>query len=182
MELVNVDKTPYIRQLKKLYKESFPKAEKKPFWMMRKKCREGTMEMFALSENGDTFVGLAIFIYFRDMVLLDYFAIELSFRGMGKGSKALELIKEKFKHKRFFLEIESIYEDCPDIKNRQNRRKFYMANGMMSQNYLVSLFGTQMEVLSAGAAIRYEEYETMYRELFSKRVARKHIHFLRNVL
>ena len=94
----------------------------------------------------------------------------------------MELIKEKFKDKRFFLEIESIFEDCPDIKNRQNRRKFYMANGMMSQNYLVSLFGTQMEVLSAGAAIRYEEYETMYRELFSKRVARKHIHFLRNVL
>ena len=57
-----------------------------------------------------------------------------------------------------------------------------MANGLKSQNYLVSLFGTQMEVLSAGAAISYEEYETMYRELFTERVTRKHIHFLRNVL
>lgn len=182
MELINVDETPYMRQLKKLYNESFPKAEKKPFWIMRKKCREGTMEMFALTENGSIFVGLAIFIYFRDMVLLDYFAIEPSFRGMGKGSEALELIKRRFSDKRFFLEIESVYEECSDIKNRQNRRKFYMANGLKSQNYLVSLFGTEMEILSAGAAISYEEYETMYRKLFTERVARKHIHFLKNVL
>ena len=182
MELINVNDTPYLRQLKKLYQSSFPRAEKKPFWLMRKKCREGIMEMFALVEEQNTFAGLAIFIYFKDMVLLDYFAIEPSFRGMGKGSKALELIKKKFEDRRFFLEIESVYEECPDIENRRNRRRFYLANGMKSQNYLVMLFGTEMEILSAGAAIVYEEYETMYRELFTGRVTRKHIHFLRNVL
>lgn len=181
MELINVYETPHLKQLKKLYGISFPRAEKKPFWLMRKKCREGTMEMFALVEE-NIFAGLAIFIYYRDMVLLDYFAIEPSLRGMGKGSKALELIKKKFEDRRFFLEIESVYEECPDIENRRRRRKFYLDNGMISQNYIVLLFGTEMEILSAGAAIGYEEYETMYRELFTGRVTRKHIHFLRNVL
>lgn len=182
MKLINVNKTSYMKQLKSLYKKSFPAAEKKPFRLMLRKCQEGTMEMFAIVEEDDIFAGLAIFIYYRDMVLLDYFAIEPSLRGMGKGSEALELIKQKFADKRFFLEIESIYEDCPDLANRQNRRKFYLANGMKSQNYLVLLFGTEMELLSAGAEIGYEEYEMMYRDIFSSRVIRKHIQFLRNVL
>lgn len=182
MELINVYKTPYMKQLKSLYKSSFPAAEKKPFWLIRKKCHEGIMEMFAIVDRENTFAGLAIFIYYKDMVLLDYFAIEPSLRGMGKGSEALELIKQKFTDKRFFLEIESVYEDCPDLKNRQNRRKFYLANGMQSQNYLVLLFGTEMELLSAGASVQYEEYEMMYREIFTERATRKHIQFLRNVL
>lgn len=182
MELINVNNTPYLRQLKKLYKTSFPRAEKKPFWLMRKKCREGTMEMSALTEEDGTFAGLAIFVYYKDMVLLDYFAIEPSLQRMGKGSEALGLIKEKFADRRFFLEIESVYEDCPNLENRKKRRKFYLTNGMISQNYLVRLFGVEAEILSAGAPIGYEEYEAMYHEMFTKRVLKKHIQFLRNVL
>ncbi|MGN0513141.1 MAG: GNAT family N-acetyltransferase [Lachnospiraceae bacterium] len=178
MELINVNETPYLSQFKKLYEDSFPKSEKKPFAMMQKMCCEGRMEMFAIVQDECNFAGLAIFAYYEDLVLLDYFAIESEMRGKGLGSEILSAMKEKFADRRFFLEIESVFEECPDIENRKRRRKFYMTNDMKSQGYLVSLFGVEMEILSAGGEIKYEEYEALYRSIVPEELLKK-IKFIR---
>lgn len=178
MKIINVNKTPYMSRLKRLYNQSFPAAEKKPFTMMLKLCREKRMEIFAVvnDENNmkwwdkGNFIGLAIFVYYNDLVLLDYFAIDKRLRSNGYGSSALALIKKMFSDRKLFLEIESVYCECDDIDNRKLRRKFYMANGMQSQGYIVELFGVDMEILSVGSSVAYEEYEALYRSFLPKQL------------
>ena len=80
------------KRLKKIYLEAFPKAERKPFWLMRQKAKKGVMELLALQEGKQT-VGLAFTVLCEDMVLLDYFAIDRACRGQHLGSKALWLIQ-----------------------------------------------------------------------------------------
>ena len=40
-----------LRQMKKLYLQAFPKSERKPFRLMRKKAREGVMELLVIHEK-----------------------------------------------------------------------------------------------------------------------------------
>lgn len=94
-----------LRKIKKIYLEAFPKSERKPFRLMKQKAAEGVMEFLAIREKGKL-AGLAITVLYKDMVLLDYFAIEKSFRGQNLGTEALALLKKRYEGRRFFLEIE----------------------------------------------------------------------------
>ena len=80
--------------MKKLYLQAFPKSERKPFRLMRKKAREGVMELLVIHEKKEL-LGLAITVRYKDMVLLDYFAVETGHRGKKIGSCALELLKQQ---------------------------------------------------------------------------------------
>ena len=68
------------RWMKKTYLDSFPKSERKPFGLMKLKVRQGVMEFLVILEKGRP-VGLAITVLYRDLVLLDYFAIHRAYRG-----------------------------------------------------------------------------------------------------
>ncbi len=57
MNLIRADKNQ-IKHIKRLYKFSFPRGERKPFWLIRKKQREGLAEILAICDDG--FLGLAI--------------------------------------------------------------------------------------------------------------------------
>ena len=81
-----------LRKIKKIYLEAFPKSERKPFRLMKQKAAEGIMEFLSIRERGKL-TGLAITVLYKDMVLLDYFAIEKSFRGQNLGTEALALLK-----------------------------------------------------------------------------------------
>ena len=56
-----------LRQMKKLYLQAFPKSERKPFRLMRKKAREGVMELLVIHEKKEL-LGLAITVHYKDMV------------------------------------------------------------------------------------------------------------------
>ena len=60
---------------------------------MRKKAREGVMELLVIHEKKEL-LGLAITVRYKDMELLDYFALETGHRGKKIGSCALELLKQ----------------------------------------------------------------------------------------
>ena len=91
-----------LRKIKKIYLEAFPKSERKPFRLMKQKAAEGIMEFLSIRERGKL-TGLAITVLYKDMVLLDYFAIEKSFRGQNLGTEALALLKKRYEGRRFFF-------------------------------------------------------------------------------
>ena len=88
----------------RLYKEAFPRSERKPFSLMERRERFGHMEILSIEEEG--FLGLAITVLHEDLVLLDYFAISSGARGQGAGGRALSLLKKRYAGRRLFLEIE----------------------------------------------------------------------------
>lgn len=153
-----------------LYMEAFPEEERKPFKLIEEKAQQGEMEILSLSEEGQ-FIGLAITVIYKDMVLIDYFAIAPNNREKGLGSKALELLKGRYKDYRLFLEIELADEKAQNNEERIRRKAFYHKNGLSDAKVYVSLFGVEMELLTVDCQLTYEEYYGLYEGVFGKKIA-----------
>lgn len=159
-----------IRKIRKLYVSAFPKSERKPFWLIKRKATQGKMEILAITENG--FAGLAIMMFYKDMALLDYFAIDPERRSGGLGSKALKVLSDMYSDRRLFLEIElPDGSDSDEIKRR--RKAFYLRNGLVEANFKADLFGVPMEMLTFGCKISEEEYFGIYKNVFGSMFSNK---------
>lgn len=147
-----------------LYQKAFPQEERKPFSLIERKAAMGSMEILVLKEDGKR-CGLAITAMGHDIILLDYFAIAEEYQGQGLGSDALFLLKELYRDKQFFLEIEELDGTQPNFRERVRRKDFYLRNGMLETGIHIELFHVKMELLSSRPGLSYEECEALYREL-----------------
>lgn len=152
-------------KIKKLYMKAFPLNERKPFYLIKQKAAGSESDVWMLDQGGE-FMGLAITMNADDLVLLDYFAIHENKRGGGYGSKALKKLREYYDGKRFFLEIESVYEEAEDIEIRKRRKNFYLRNGLIEIGIIAKLFGVNMELLGFGCRVSFEEYRGLYRRIY----------------
>lgn len=165
-----------LEDIRKLYESSFPKSEKKPFEFMRKKQKEGYFDMLAIEEEEGKFCGLAIMLLAGGWVLLDYLAIDPGCQGTGLGSRTLAALQERYGKERIVVEIESTIRDAEGSGNGQERlrrKAFYLRNGMVPMGFLVDLFGVEMEVLTFGSQITFEQYHGIYAEVLPEEMAEK---------
>lgn len=171
MRLVSAGEDMVRGQLQDLYIRSFPACERKPCEVIVQKQQAGELDVFSIEEAG-SFCGLAITIRYQDIVLLDYFAIEESVRNSGYGSRALALLCEHYRGKRFILEVESTRESAPNQEQRVARKGFYLRNGWKDLGILVFIYETQMELLGYDTSVSFEEYEELYRHHYPERLPR----------
>lgn len=150
----------------KLYVQAFPKAERKPFGMIRKKYREGATDVWCVERDG-SFCGIAITINGEELVLLDYFAMERSCRGQRIGSEALVMLMERYFPRGLFVEIESTLDEVPDLQDRLRRKQFYLNNGMQELCVTAKLFGVDMELLGSGCSLTFHQYRNFYRDNYN---------------
>lgn len=149
------------KKIKKLYKTAFPRYERKPIFIIKHTYKKGSTDVWIIEENSD-FLGFMITLNTEELILLDYFAVVPEMRGKGVGTEALKILQEKYSNKKLFLETESVYTEAPNIEERKKRKRFYLNNGMTETGIIVSLFGTDMEVLSFGCELSFEEYSLIY--------------------
>lgn len=161
-----------LRQMKRLYLEAFPLAERKPFGLMKRKAKKGEMELLAIVD-GSQFVGLAITVLYNDKVLLDYFAICRAFRGKKYGSEALQILLNNYQDKRMIFEIELAGENADESDDKVRRKRFYLRNGLKETGIHIRLFGVPMEILTEGKPITYEEYHEVYDYIIGSTYASK---------
>lgn len=175
--LKNAISTEQLNQIRKLYEASFPKTEKKPFGMMVEKQKEGLCEILSIEDERGNFCGLAIMILAAGLALLDYFAIEPRCQGGGLGSAALRELRERYGSDKIVVEIERTTgpeaEAAENAQDRTRRKAFYLRNGMVPMEFLVDLFGVEMEVLTFGRKLAYEEYYAIYDKVLPKQMADK---------
>lgn len=169
VELVPVTGGQTLRQIKKLYREAFPRCERKPFAVIWEKSRKGQMELLAIDSEG--FAGLVITVLYGDIVLLDYFAVSPERRGDGIGSAVMALLQSRYAGKRLLLEIEDPDVPCDNREERERRRRFYLRNGLTVMPYGITLFGVPMRVLTRGGAVSFAEYHAVYACTFSPLLA-----------
>lgn len=172
MKLVNPD-SETLSKIKRLYRAAFPRVERKPFRFILRQIEKGEAELFALETNDGKFAGLAFTVKYNDLVMLDYFAIHPKLRGKGIGSKALGALKEKYADSRFLLEIESVDVPCKNLEIRRKRREFYLKNGMHPAGFTAHVFYTDLEILTAGKPVSFEEYRDLYISHIGRRAAKK---------
>ena len=171
MRLRKVQSREDWRSIKKLYNEAFPANEKKPFWMIRWKHRNGAADVWVM-EHKEEFSGIAITINGADLVLLDYFAVSRDKRSCGIGSAALKALQEAYEGRRFFLEIESVEEGEKTQEERERRKRFYLANSMQELGIYVTLFGVDMELLGYNCEVDFDEYRGLYFDTYGNWAAK----------
>lgn len=145
-----------------LYRKAFPANERKPFAMIIRKTISGQWDSWVLTDSQNQFLGLATTVNWKDIVLLDYFAIAEEKRNSGYGSEALKKLQECYHNKKFILEIERADQPSDNSEERVRRKAFYLRNGMEALGILVCLFGVEMELLAYNCKVSFEEYKGMY--------------------
>lgn len=155
-----------LLKIKELYTKSFPVNERKPFSMILKNREKGITDILAAIDDNGNFCGLAIFVFYKDIVLLDYFAVCEELRGNGIGTVLLRKIQERFSDKRLMLEIE--LADDGMFGDKIRRKKFYLLGGMSETGLYVRLFGVKMEILSYRCEVTFGEYLELYRMLVGR--------------
>lgn len=157
----------HFRQIERLYLSAFPDCERKPFALIREKAVTGAVDVFILEEEG-AFVGLAITMKDNDLVLLDYFAVAEDARRHGNGARALKLLYEQYKDRRFFLEIESTKAEADNLEQRRKRKQFYLRNGLQETGLEAIVFDTEMELLCHRCELAFEEYVGIYEHVYGR--------------
>ena len=107
MKLIKSRKPRNLMNIYRLYLKSFPKNERKPFPFILLKQWRGTTEVLSIRNSKGEFLGLAITALQNNLALIAYFAVSGEKRGTGIGSKALQLLRERYSDKKIFLEIEN---------------------------------------------------------------------------
>lgn len=155
---------PQLRGLEKLYHASFPDYEAKPFEMIVNGVKEGRMDSYILkaAKEKETELkpaGLAFLIKGKDIMLLDYLAINPDFQSGGLGSRMIKELSSIY-DQPLIIEIESTNLDIKpeDQDQRERRKSFYIRNGFFDCNQEIELFGVQMELMSTHRPIAYPEY------------------------
>lgn len=171
IKLKNAQTRLDIKNVKKLYKEAFPKFEQKPFRKILKLNAKKVCDIFCVQDDEDNFYGLAITLKYKNLVLLDYFAICSKFRGQSVGSKALKSLQEYYKENTLIIEIEDANDSkAENILQRIKRKNFYLKNNMNLQNFKVNIFGCPMEILTFNGDIKFEEYHQIFEQYFNKNI------------
>lgn len=149
-----------------LYLTAFPASERKPFGIIRKMHAQAKADVWCILKDGK-FAGFAATVNGSDLILLDYLAVQKSYRGGGVGSAAMEQLMSQYAEKGFFVEIESTKVDCIDLPVRLMRRHFYEAAGMADLGVSVQVFGVMMDLLGTRCAMTFEDYRGFYRDHYS---------------
>lgn len=150
----------------RLYQSAFPRNEKKPFSMICTMYKKGKCDVWYF-EKDRKFAGLVVTINGPDKVLLDYLAVNRKYRGQGFGSEILRQMREQYRGKGVFLEIETVKESADNYEERKRRKQFYLSNGMTELGVCVELFGVEMELLGFDCTLTFEEYHAFYRDNYN---------------
>lgn len=149
-----------------LYRRAFPRYERKPFRVILRSAKEGKTDIWTIRRDGK-FAGLATTVNSPQIVLLDYFAVKGSLRGQGVGSAALCELAKIYAGRGLFVEIESTRVQAKNQPERERRKRFYEACGMVPMGTEADLFGTHMELLGIRCSLTFAEYQNFYRVYYS---------------
>ena len=160
-----------IDKILEIYTEAFPKEERKPFEVICEHNRTGKAQLMSIVLDGDV-AGMAHTYIYGEFAMVDYFAIHKDQRGKGIGKEVISLIREMYKGKKIYLEIED-----PNIGDMQARRLgFYKRCGLKQVGTYVNLFGVDMELLAFDDFnVSFEEYFALYAFMGGEEFARKNV-------
>ena len=163
-------------QLFRLYHDSFPRYERKPFRIILSMWKKGKTDIWVITEK-KKIIGFASTINGDRLILLDYLAILPKERGRGYGCRMLSAFREQYQEKGFFVEIESVYEKSSECADHIRRKRFYERNGLKEMRVLASVFDVPMELMGWNCQLDFQEYRLFYKENYSA-FAAEHIHEL----
>lgn len=135
-----------MRLVKKLYKQAFPVNERRPLFLVRKNREDMVSELLSLV-RGNEFLGFTLLQTWRDIVHIDYLAVNPDYRGQGMGGEMIEKIVQRYPNMRVVLELEQQDAQASNAKQREMRKAFYLRNGFFETNLIQRVAGYDMDVM-----------------------------------
>ena len=159
MQLVKAQKKDY-KEVFDLYKKSFPSLEKKPLWLIKKGLKS-TYEIYIVRDE-DKLAGFMISVRndSRNVVMLDYLAVNPEIRSKGYGSFILKEIAKVYEGKTLFLACEKLDDEAENAEQRKKRLAFYERNGWKNTGLLTKGSSGEMYLLSFSPITREDYLET----------------------
>ena len=136
------------KEIRRIYKENFPKAERVPF----KNLFSGVFEKFKLYgffNNINETLGFVHLINEEEFVHINYIAVEKRYQRKGLGERFIQWVKLTFK-KPIVVDVENFDLKAPNIEQRINRLKFYYKSGFMDGDKEFEWAGTKMFYMKTG--------------------------------
>ena len=160
-----------LDKLLEIYTEAFPKEERKPFEVICEHNRTGKAELSSILIDGQA-AGMVHTYVFGEFAMVDYFAIHKDKRNLGAGSRVIELIREKYKGYKIYLEI----EDASIGEMQARRLEFYKRCGLKQVGTYVNLFGVDMELLAFNDfSVSFHEYFELYAYMGGVEFAKRNV-------
>lgn len=148
--------------IKKIYKNSFPLFERKPFFMVKSKVQSGQSDAIVFLQGNDI-VGFASTLIYKNLVLLDYFAIDKAYRSCGYGSAALQCLFKKYSGKKIILTAEEPNPKAANSIQREKRLQFYFKNSMKDNSFKMRAFADmRFCVLSYPETVTQDEFMSVH--------------------
>lgn len=150
-------KSKDIHKIKSIFKYSFPKEERMPFFMMLLLSKTQNMEFISFYD-GDTLCGFVYMASNQNITFIIYLAVDEQLRSKGYGSCMISDIQQMYPNNKIVLYIDQPDEDALDKEQRIKRKAFYLRNNFKESGYLVqSTPKVLQEVLvKNGAFVEYE--------------------------
>ena len=152
-------------RIRLLYRQAFPRYERKPFGIITRMQKEGRTDVWMALQDGH-FVGFAATINAPDVILLDYLAVHPKRRSQGVGSAFLQSLLTQYEGKGLFVEIEAADRDDP-TGEKARRKAFYQRNDLTDMHVVAILFGVRMELLGRGCNMDFDAYRAFYHDHYN---------------
>lgn len=166
VEILNANQKPW-KEIKEIYMEAFPKAERKPFFTVRRSVNKGKSLLLTAMEN-EVLQGFVMAIPYKNMVMVDYLAVSSKIRSRGTGSKMMQEICRYFPGEKIVLLIERLDDTAENKDQRIARRRFYFKNGFTSSNIYITGRSGNMEILNFGGTVSKQEYMDLQQHALGK--------------
>lgn len=147
-------------EIKSIYKEAFPKRERKPFFTLKRSVKKKKAVIMTASEENQI-LGFVVLIPYKDMVMVDYLAVSSRIRSKGTGSYIMQNVCREFSDKKIVLLIERLEDDADNRDQRIVRRKFYLKNGFSSSGIFITGASGNMEIMNYGGKVTPEKYMSL---------------------
>lgn len=124
-----------LKNIKSIYKSSFPKEERFSFLLLCFNILRNNSNLYVLEINNQitSFIDA---VYYKDMVFILYLAVDERNRNLGYGSKLLKWFLKENSNKTIYLNIDEVDNKFSDYELRKQRLNFYLNNKFHLTDYL----------------------------------------------
>lgn len=136
------------KDLKKIYKESFPKVERVGFKELFSSVFKD-FKMFCFYDS-EVLLGFAHLLNSDNFIHLNYLAVNKNFQNEGVGSSIINWIKMNFNNKPIVADVENIDVNAKNAHDRFRRLHFYYKNGFFDGKSEFDWNGTKMYYIITG--------------------------------
>ena len=167
MRLEKLEKnSPDIISVKKLNEQAFPENERVSIDGLFDFGSDGSMDILGIYE--DIFVGFFVIRKYVDIAYIAYFAICPEIRSKGKGSHALQKLKEYYKGRQIVVDFEAPDKNSQNNNERIRRRSFYLKNGFYETGWFQYYMEMEFEIFCSSTPFNKKRFDEMNADIHSK--------------